>query len=540
MDFDSITYTANVFDFLDNNDGSGAIYNYFDDTIVMGTTGDDMIVNRGEGVTVNGNGGSDSIVGLKVNDVFMVDGERLPIGATEYSTIVVSDGRRNEARIFDVRGETLVAWTGWDGMLDRSGVTVGEYLIANVEDSTVISGSGNDTIDLRADEVKIMFTGGRDVVHGFNETDAILLDHTGGIILSDADRLRVAQTADGLKLSDGGNSLLLYDVRSTPILFTNGNETIRAAYVADGDDIQGASSIDAYNGLTRNTGVDFGLEYDPLYIDADGGTFNSIGRVTLGASDSTFKGGKHRETITAGVGDDVIYLSKGRDVIRNFDVENDRLAIDDEFTVKVKGADILIKANDGASALLVDLATVDAGISINDRLVKAGAVMTYDETVTDYVGSTNATLNVEGDADIWLGLGNFDNVRTVDASDSNGDVLIAGSDKSDLLIGGYGDNSLWGGVGGRDTLIGGEGTNEFYYGLGNGIDTFQNADDDDIIDLLGITLDDIRSVDVTDNSVNIKFTDGGRLYIDSTADLTYRINGAKFKLNRASSTFVQK
>ena len=365
-------------------------------------------------------------------------------------------------------------------------------------------------------------------------------NNTDGIILSASNNLKAAQTADGLKLSNGGSSLLLYDVHSKPITLIEGGDTVRAMYVVDGTNVEGDLSVDRYKGLTRNSGVDFSAVDDDVMVDVTSYAFDNIGRVTLGAGDSTFVGDGHKETVTAGVGNDLIIISKGRDIIRNFDVENDRLIADAEFTVKVKGNDVLIKDNGGASALLVDLATVDAGISINDRLVKAGASMTYADDVTDYVGSKDATLNVNDDANVWLGLGNYTNVKTVDASNADGDVLIAGSDKSNVIIGGDGDNSLWGGIGGRDTLIGGAGSNEFYYGLGNGRDVIENANDDDIVNLLGIELDDIRNITVDDSSTAVKFNDGGRLLINSTANLTYRINGSNFKLDRNSSTFVQK
>jgi len=156
------------------------------------------------------------------------------------------------------------------------------------------------------------------------------------------------------------------------------------------------------------------------------------------------------------------------------------------FTVKVKGKDILVKAADGSAAILVDPATVDGGINIDDRVIKAGA--------------------------------------------------IAGSDKSDVLIGGYGDNSLWGGIGGRDTLIGELGVNEFYYGLGNGIDVITNADDDDVVNLLGISLDDIRTIDVSDTSTTLKFVDGGRLNIEGTDELTFNVEGNSLKLDRKSKS----
>ena len=89
-------------------------------------------------------------------------------------------------------------------------------------------------------------------------------------------------------------------------------------------------------------------------------------------------------------------------------------------------------------------------------------------------------------------------------------------------------------------MVGGDGTNNFFYALGNGLDVIENADGDDVINLLGISLDDIRSIDADDNSVTLKFTDGGRLNINSTADLTYEMSGASYTLERSTKTLQRK
>jgi len=85
-------------------------------------------------------------------------------------------------------------------------------------------------------------------------------------------------------------------------------------------------------------------------------------------------------------------------------------------------------------------------------------------------------------------------------------------------LAGTGDSSLWGGNGGNDLLVGGAGLNSFFYNYGNGDDTIQGVDENDIIDLTNIGLDDIVDADsaISSDRVELKFTDGGSLTVEGT------------------------
>ena len=95
------------------------------------------------------------------------------------------------------------------------------------------------------------------------------------------------------------------------------------------------------------------------------------------------------------------------------------------------------------------------------------------------------------------------------------------------LTDGEGSRSLWGGVDGDDTLVGSQGYDEFFYCKGNGNDVIENAGDDDLINLLDVSLDDIDLNSfpnaIGDNSIELKFNDGGSLKVNGMSEVGFKV-----------------
>ena len=128
----------------------------------------------------------------------------------------------------------------------------------------------------------------------------------------------------------------------------------------------------------------------------------------------------------------------------------------------------------------------------------------------------------------------------VPATNSTGEMLLAGNDLDNTILAGDGNASLWGGDDGDDLLIGGNGQNTFYYNLGNGNDTIQNANDGDIVDLTNITPDEISSTKIISTGVTINFVDGGQLNVAGTAAVDFRINGETYAANHDTTQWTKK
>ena len=130
------------------------------------------------------------------------------------------------------------------------------------------------------------------------------------------------------------------------------------------------------------------------------------------------------------------------------------------------------------------------------------------------------------------------NVNEVDATDFSHNVSIAGNDNDDdTLIGGAGSNSLWGGSGGNDVLIGGSGHNTFFFGAYDGNDTIKCAGDGDIVELMGISLNDIDIEGTTnsarDMSISFKLKNGNSVIVSglSINQVGFKVEGETWSLN---------
>ena len=122
--------------------------------------------------------------------------------------------------------------------------------------------------------------------------------------------------------------------------------------------------------------------------------------------------------------------------------------------------------------------------------VFASAVSTFRESSVAYYDFDYTTLlvkkGISGEA--WLdgsrGVTYLPSVKNIDASASNGTVILAGNEAENLIAAGRGSASLWGGSGAAsDTLQGGSGHNDFFYGAGEGNDLIEDYLAGDVIDV---------------------------------------------------------
>ena len=91
---------------------------------------------------------------------------------------------------------------------------------------------------------------------------------------------------------------------------------------------------------------------------------------------------------------------------------------------------------------------------------------------------------------------------------------------------------MWGGGSGDNSLVGGAGDDEFFYLLGGSKDTITGyGTGDDVINLFGISLDDIDienlsgDLGISSSDITLKFKDGGSLKVTGTQSETTFVLG---------------
>lgn len=230
-------------------------------------------------------------------------------------------------------------------------------------------------------------------------------------------------------------------------------------------------------------------------------------------------------------GTDTIWYNTGVD--KNVNVTN----FNSEDTVYLVGATDLKSVTD-TYKLTTDSTNLLTAAGANGKLVLQGTaadvnvktetgnfvITSNDEFSTDkniYItDKKDATLNIGGSDDVAIRMGKnskgvdssatysvSDNYRTLDASASTGNLILAGSsDYKSTIIGGAGINQMYGGGSTRDTLIGNDAAQDiFYFGTGDGKDTALNVGVNDTIALWNVASTDIANVvvDVAKGTVTI-------------------------------------
>ena len=120
------------------------------------------------------------------------------------------------------------------------------------------------------------------------------------------------------------------------------------------------------------------------------------------------------------------------------------------------------------------------------------------------------------------------------------EIMIGGDNSNNQMYAGEGAASLWGGNGGDDVLVGGEGYTEFVYAVGSGNDVVQNSTSNDMVNLLGVSLEQITNVDVNIGEVNINFADGGSLKVEGNTGVGYKLGDAVYTVNQSTGEWSTK
>ncbi|MBD3878819.1 MAG: hypothetical protein SR1Q5_03935 [Quinella sp. 1Q5] len=410
--------------------------------------------------------------------------------------------------------------------------------------------------------------------------------------------------ASRLIMSIGGGQMILNSVdpedRAYELKFTDGTSDYNAMIAKNGNDIEVPDKTEAnlFLGNLYSEGINFSEYTDAIEVNLDdhsgalngsAAKFYGIDRVTAGAGNFSITGAADTpNTLIAGTGDGNIWSNSGNDLMKgntssdkqgstsfhflandgndtitNFDFmssaseyyTSDVVRLSGTTDVTLNDRDVVIQINNSANDYLTLTEAKGKAFRVNDDLVaKVDKNVSFDGFTNCYVaGGSKATLTVDkgmGNVNLWLsdtsvsrhGTMFYGDFKEINALYANGFNTLAGNSSENLIIGGTGSNSIWGGAGSaNDTLVGGAGHNEFFFCAGNGHDVISYAHSGDVVNMYEVTLDQVAKAQITRDGVFVELTDGSKLDIQSKNGVEYRLaDGSAWTANHTNRTWNKK
>ncbi len=430
-------------DVMSGNNGADSLDGYGGNDILDGGLGSDNLVGGGGNDTLVGGLGSDTLEGDDGNDA-------LTGGAGDDSL------QGNE-------GEDTYVFNVGDGQ-----DTINNYQTVAASDKLVL-GAGftveNVRLNREGSDLVITFTNSSD--------DSVRIQNH----FSDpAYELQTIQFSDASTLSIATTAL-------TNTLYSTGG--------AVADSLQGYAGIDVMSG---NNGADslYGYGGNDI-LDGGVGNDNLIGGVGNdiligGSGDDSLEGNDGNDMLTGGVGDDLLQGNEGADLyVFNLGDGQDTL-----YNYQVVVA---------ADKLVLGFGFTAENVRLNQDVI---------DLVITFTNSPNDSIRIVShfvDTNHELKTIQFSDASTMDISSANTSntfyTYVEGNNRSDILAGDAGDNSLDGG-GGRDTLFGDSGNDVLVGGSGN--DTLDGGIGDDT--LTGGTGSDYLRGDEDSDTYDFNLGDG--------------------------------
>ena len=358
----------------------------------------------------------------------------------------------------------------------------------------------------------------------------------------------------------GNNSSLDASALTDDIIMDLGNT---GKYANDTDSIYKDIT---YKGIIAVKGSDHG---DNKLIGAADTKNTLMGGTGSGIQNSLYGGGASNDLLVGGDGAEdffFYYESDGKDTIQGYNADQDVIVTgtaapekgtrDADGTVKITWSEynVLTLLDMGTDPNATIYYSTDKGVSttgLRVGLKDEQNTFTYAEDVSAYYGGTKGdTLTLSGteDAKVWLDGSHsvrYDGITALDASGASGNLELAGSAAEDTIIGGSGNNSLWGGAGdANDVLTGGSGYNEFFFNKGEGHDIITASNNGDKVMLYDTKAEDL---DLSATGVQssgdlvIHFLDGSRLTLKGYASQgaeTFQFKDAAYHYDHSSGTWA--
>jgi len=503
--------------------GEGVHVSLITNTGKFGSAEGDVLINIYdiEGSTKNdtfeGSHSADNIYGGRGDDLIMANGGNdLLSGGLGFDTIYGGEGCDV---INGYKGNDVLNGGTSNNIIDDA-IDTANYWGANSEDFHLVV-SGGDSLG-SPKVTTITNIGG---IHG---TDTLInidvIKFTDKTIVFDGAHWYEGTGACGAGITITGD--IIIDGEDIPVelspLFTDIDDVVDLNTISQADYISGTQTTNALKG---NDNIILSDSDNWAYISGvkfHGGQGHDI--VTGGTQDDVIYGDRGSDTISGGAGNDTIKGAYGNDVIDGGAGTDVGLYLGnlENYTITVDGAKTTIVDNTGLGGVdivsnIETLKFADCTLTWNgsgwdndckdDEANEGGGLFTPEVDIvnlntvieSDYEAGIQTTNALAGDDNVILS--NHNNWAYIAGKAfyaNEGDDIITGGIKSDLiygddgqdtLIGGNGKDTLYGGNGndkieggnGKDIIKGGNGNDNIHGGLDNGSDTLVGGGGDDIL-----------------------------------------------------------
>ncbi len=479
-----------------------AIYNHNSNTLFSGSLGNDDMVNFADNnVTIDAGEGKNTV--------------------KDYGKRNLIIGGGDDDYIYNSGGYDTIFAGGGNDLLDNYGAY-----------SLIYCESGNDTVDNKSigDHSTIVGGAGDDLLKIYDYNDNNVIQYAEGdgndVVINTGVSTRFDAT---LSITKGSYSQF---IDGNDLLVTVGDGSIRFKDMANTkvniEGTAGTSTPTILTPVTESTTTTTTVQTTTTTVQTTTATTQTTTPTSTPTIINNYYGDYNdfsgnngtvvvSSNVEGGVGNTVIINKEGNTYTYN------------------EGDKVINNYQEGEVVRLDDYQGLD-DISGNNFYIKSSSGRLEIQNMRDkFIGYSAGDDNVIAYSYVASGGGNVDG-RGKDQAE----ILIGADNQNNQIFAGNGGSSLWVANGGADTLTGGDGYDEFFYAMGSGNDVITNAGDNDVVNLLGVSLSQITYAEVSYSNIDIGFTDGGKLQLQGQAATGFRVEGVTYTADRSTGGWSTK
>ena len=464
---------------IDCGAGNDVVDNSGNHSTISGGSGNDTIWNGGSNVTIEGGKGDDNLASGGDNVLFKYangDGNDIVYGFNATDTLEISGAKYSTAK----SGEDVIVTVG-KGNITLSGAA--SLSAVNIRGTV---GGGNDTSS----------GGGNDTTPAEDSTLLVVTDKTKSPVTVKSAIKTIDATARTKTIKITGNTKansIVGGSNNDSIYGGKGNDTIRGnkgndkIFGENGDDIlYGGVGKDTLSGGADNDKI-FGEDGNDSLSGGDGDDILSGGddndKLLGGNGDDSIVGGDGKDTLNGGKGNDTLTGGKGADIFVYKSGDGDDIITDyakeDKISITSGKASVTTRGNDVIFTVGSGKITLTGGKDKKITYIDDKGEHSYNSTVEPYIISSDGTeiaLTKKFVKENFNVKSYGDEIQIIDASGVQHDINITGNNLPNKIIGTSQDDIIDGG-GSADTIDGGKGNDSIFGGKGNDSLNGNKADD---------------------------------------------------------------